>query len=537
MSEDLGPEGKQPPTIDCPPTWTLTSLAAIADVALGKTPGKDDYRSEGKCKIVKYRDLGDDREIVWTNREKGFIECTRAQTMNLRRLSRGDVLISASAHSSEIIGRKVLYVHYLPDDFDAVYYVGEILCIRVAQEETPDLPKLLNYFFQSIKGYKTIQAKVHGVHLIASRAAGMVVPVPPKANQQRIVSKIDELFSRIEEGERALERVQKLVRRYRQSVLKAAVTGELTRDWREKNNGQLESGEVRLARIHKAHREAWEKSELDKMKAKGITLANDGWKVKYEEPGDVVTDYLGDLPGEWQRVRIDAVGEVQLGRQRSPAHHEGEFMRPYLRVANVHQERIDISDVMSMNFTPEEFVTYSLRRGDILLNEGQSKELIGRPAMYGDEVPGACFTNTLVRFRATSAVLPEFALIVFLHYMKSGDFQKIAKITTNIAHLGAGRFAEMSFPVPREEEQRQIVDRVDRQSSVYSQLIAEVVGRRRHVSSLRQSVLKAAFSGALVPQDSSDESASLLLERIAHERSDASVQPRRRPKNRTQERV
>lgn len=349
------------------------------------------------------------------------------------------------------------------------------------------------------------------------------VPIAPTAEQLRIVSKIDELFSRIEEGKRALEWVQKLVERYRQSVLKAAVTGELTCDWREKNTGKLESGEALLARILKARREAWEKAELDKMRAKGITPANDKWKQKYEEPGAIVTDHLGDLPAEWQRVRIDAVGEVQLGRQRAPAHHDGEFMRPYLRVANVHQERIDISDVMSMNFTPDEFVTYSLRGGDILLNEGQSKELIGRPAMYRDEVSGACFTNTLVRFRATTAVLTEFALLVFLHYMKSGYFRKIAKITTNIAHLGAGRFAEMSFPVPSIEEQRAIVDAVDRQSSVYSHLITEVAGRKRHVDSLRQSVLKAAFSGALVAQDPSDEPASALIERIAAERSNSPV--------------
>ena len=75
--------------------------------------------------------------------------------------------------------------------------------------------------------------------------------------------------------------MQKLVERYRQSVLKAAVTGELTRDWREKNKGKLESGEALLARILKARREAWEKAELDKMKAKGITPANDKWKQKY----------------------------------------------------------------------------------------------------------------------------------------------------------------------------------------------------------------------------------------------------------------
>ena len=254
------------------------------------------------------------------------------------------------------------------------------------------------------------------------------------------------------------------------------------------------------------------------MKARAIKPADDKWKQKYQEPGEVATDYLGALPNEWQRVRIDAVGEVQLGRQRAPAHHAGRFMRPYLRVANVFEERVDIGDVMSMNFTPNEFLTYALRPGDVLLNEGQSKELVGRPAMYRDELPGVCFTNTLARFRATSAILPEFALIVFLHYMKSGDFQKIAKITTNIAHLGAGRFAEMSFPVPSIEEQREILDRFERQRSVYAHLMTDLTEQRTRIDNLRQAVLKAAFSGDLVPQNPTDEPATVLLQRIVTER-------------------
>ena len=66
---------------------------------------------------------------------------------------------------------------------------------------------------------------------------GRRIPLAPPREQQRIASRIEELFSDIEAGERALERVQKLVERYRQSVLKAAVTGELTREWREKHKG------------------------------------------------------------------------------------------------------------------------------------------------------------------------------------------------------------------------------------------------------------------------------------------------------------
>ena len=172
-------------------------------------------------------------------------------------------------------------------------------------------------------------------------------------------------------------------------------------------------------------------------------------------------------------------------------------MRPYLRVANVFEDRIDTSDVMSMNFTPAEFDTYRLASRDILLNEGQSAELVGRPAIYRDEVPGACFTNTLVRYRCTEVVDTDYALLVFLHYMHAGYFTKIARITTNIAHLGADRFASMSFPCPSLQEQREILARA-------TELLAKVrraqenLDRQEKLSNaLRQSVLKAAFSGQL----------------------------------------
>jgi type I restriction enzyme S subunit len=189
-------------------------------------------------------------------------------------------------------------------------------------------------------------------------------------------------------------------------------------------------------------------------------------------------------------------------------------MRPYLRVANVFEDRIDLSDVMEMNFTPDEFPVYELHPGDILLNEGQSMELVGRPAMYRGELPGACFTNSLVRFQAHDCLDRNYALFVFLACLKTGRFQKIATITVNIAHLGAGRFAELAFPLPPLAEQEQIVslveERLSQIDSAEKTINAELIRAKR----LRQSILKQAFEGKLVSQDPKDEPASVLLHRI-----------------------
>ncbi|WP_177154022.1 restriction endonuclease subunit S [Streptomyces sp. 2131.1] len=173
----------------------------------------------------------------------------------------------------------------------------------------------------------------------------------------------------------------------------------------------------------------------------------------------------------WRPVK--EAGEVRLGRQRSPEHSEGEFMRPYLRVANVFDGFIDYSDVMSMNFNPVEQERYELQPGDILLNEGQSLELVGRSALY-DGPSGMFFQNTLVRFR-TMTVLPEFARLVFKHWLDTGAFADIAKKTTSIAHLGGDRFGAMLFPIPSEDAQHRAMTAVREVRDASRQISQEVV--------------------------------------------------------------
>lgn len=164
-------------------------------------------------------------------------------------------------------------------------------------------------------------------------------------------------------------------------------------------------------------------------------------------------------------------------------------MRPYLRVQNVYEARIDISDVKEMNFSPEEFATFALRPGDILLNEGQSRELVGRPALYRGEVPGACFQNTLVRYRHFDFVLAEFGLIVFRSYLRSGRFQQISKQTTNIAHLSAGRFAALEFPLPPLAEQSRIVAQVEKLLALTASLKARLTAAQTKQAHLAEALI------------------------------------------------
>lgn len=314
---------------------------------------------------------------------------------------------------------------------------------------------------------------------------------PPLPEQDRIVAAIESHFSRIDSAVATLQRVRANLRRARASVLKAAVEGRLVpleATLARAEGRDYESGSALLARLHTERRAEWIAA---------------GARSRYQEPTEPLADRLPTLPEGWAWCRIDTAGKVQLGRQRAPANHHGPNMRPYLRVANVYEARIDLEDVMEMNFTPEEYITFKLEPGDILLNEGQSPHLVGRPAMWSGQVASMCFTNSLVRFRAGPGVIPAYALHVFRAQLAARRYMKLVTITTNIAHLGAQRFAAVEFPLPPLAEQHRIVAEVDRRLSVLDALELSVDANIARCARLRQAILKRAFEGRLLPEGTS----------------------------------
>lgn len=190
-------------------------------------------------------------------------------------------------------------------------------------------------------------------------------------------------------------------------------------------------------------------------------------------------------------------------------------MKPYLRVANVFEDRIDTSSIMEMHFDEADFEKYRLQEGDILLNEGQSPELLGRPAIYRGEPPRVAFTNSLIRFVPGPSVIPEWALLVFRRHMHARRFMRESRITTNIAHLALGRFRTVEFPIPPLDTQHELVASTRAALTSIDQVIVQIHRTRAKIKAVRRALLAAAFSGRLVPPDPNDEPAAVLLERIA----------------------
>ena len=341
-------------------------------------------------------------------------------------------------------------------------------------------------------------------------------PLAPVAEQTRIVEKLEVLLSDLDAGVAELKAAQKKLTRYRQSLLKAAVEGALTAEWR-KHNQPTESGAQLLQRILKERRARWQAKQLAKFKEQGKAPPKD-WQDKYSEPVKADTADSQALPAGWAWASVEQLGDVQLGRQRSPNKMTGENPAKYIRAANITEQGINFVDVLEMDFDERERITFALKAGDVLLTEASgSAQHVGRPVIWRSVDGLYCFQNTVIRF-SPQGIGSEFAFRVFLAFQKLGKFQQLSS-GVGINHLSAGKFSSMPIPLPPLAEQIAIVESLE--MSYVSLIEQEAVIERalKQSAAQRKNILKAAFSGKLVPQDPNDEPASVLLARIRAERA------------------
>jgi type I restriction enzyme S subunit len=313
------------------------------------------------------------------------------------------------------------------------------------------------------------------------------IPVAPPREQERIVSEIEKQFTRLDAGVESLKRLQAHLRRYRATVLVAATEGRLV------------PTEADLAR---GQRRGYEHANdlLERVLAeRRVVLA----RSKYRDPDPPAAKGLPVLPEGWVWTTVESVGDVLLGRRRAPEYQNSPHARPYLRVANVKDDRLDLSDVLMMNWDDGDVDKYALRAGDILVSEGQSPELVGQSAIYNGAIKGLCFQATLHRFRPLpSGPSSKFAQLVFRAHVRTGVFRGKSSITTNIAHLTLEKFKAAPFPLPPLAEQARIVERAELLLSAADQAEALIATQLQRAKTLRSAILREAFNGRLVPATS-----------------------------------
>lgn len=174
--------------------------------------------------------------------------------------------------------------------------------------------------------------------------------------------------------------------------------------------------------------------------------------------------------GGWEIKRVDEQGSVLAGKALA-VNAPGQ-LRPYLRTKNVLDGAIDLSDVLMMPMTDDEFRRFEILNGDVLLNEGQSLELVGRTSIYNGEFEGRCaMQNQLLRFRAFPLTCPQFAAQYFSRCQKDGTFADIATKTTSVAHLGSSRFSALKLSWPPSFSEQECIAKYIR--SIESLITAE----------------------------------------------------------------
>ena len=193
------------------------------------------------------------------------------------------------------------------------------------------------------------------------------LPVPPPRDQKRIIKAIDSYFTRLDSVTATLERVRRNLKRYRASVLKAAVEGRLVpteAKLAQAEGREYEPASVLLQRILVERRRRWEEGKLAKMKAAGKTPKNDDWKAKYREPAEPDTTELPSLPVGWCWATIDQLSRlVRNGYSRRPT-AAGDV--PILRISAVRPMVIDLSDCRWLSGKAEDYASDLAEPGDLL---------------------------------------------------------------------------------------------------------------------------------------------------------------------------
>ncbi len=351
--------------------------------------------------------------------------------------------------------------------------------------------------------------------------------LPPKDEQLRVVAKIEELFSELDKGVESLKQVRRQLAVYRQSVLKHAFEGKLTAQWRAENKHKLETPEQLLARI-KQERKARCEEQLKDWKG-AVEAWNEGGRLgKKPSRPKKLTDLLpvavedllalDKLPEGWSWSAFSSIAaNIQIGPFGSLLHKKDYLVggTPLVNPSHIRCHRIEPDRALTVS--PDklrQLRKYVMHRNDIVI--GRRGEM-GRCAVVTVAESGwLCGTGSLF-VRLLPSMNPYFYSWV-MSSQRVKDFLAASSIGTTMQNLNEGILHRVPVPVCSRLEQDEVLRQIETQYSMLDRIESGIDSWIAKSITLRQSILKQAFSGQLVPQDPNDEPASVLLDRIKAER-------------------
>jgi type I restriction enzyme S subunit len=392
---------------------------------------------------------------------------------------------------------------------------------HVIRAEDGVQPKWISNFLLQHEVRRVAQRQMTGgvgqMRVPASFLQGLQIPVAPIAEQQRISDALDELLSDLDAGVEALQRAQAKLSLYRASVLKAAVQGDLTAEWR-KRHPDAEPAPGLLQRILLERRQRWEQEQLRKFKAAGKTPPGN-WKTKYKEPVAPDTTKLPPIPEGWCWASFGQIAwlirsGVSATSGRQATNH------PVLKSSAVRPNSIDFEDV---NFLPDSESAsgeHFLQLRDLLITRlSGSLSYVANCAVV-QKLPNIQmqYPDRIFCAKVIDSIDPQFISACFQHQSFRKHFENAAKSTAGHQRISLTDLVGFLFPLPPLAEQFSIIEMLDENLSGVDHLLIEARQREESLNALRQSILRHAFTGQLIPQDPKDEPASELLKRIAAER-------------------
>ncbi|MCS3650377.1 restriction endonuclease subunit S [Salinibacter ruber] len=471
-----------------PDYWPSTRLGEIAEVISPGFPCGD-HNQEGR---------GTPHLRPMNISEKGEIDLSKVKYVeeDYTPLRAGDVLFN-NTNSPVLVGKTA----HIDQDQDWAHS-NHMTRIRGLADGVSSkwIANWLHFLFQD--GYFRMHCRNHvnqasiGVNFLKDKVD---VPLPPLPEQRRIVGKIEELFSNLDVGMADLQVAGQQLERYRLSVLQAAVEGRLTADWRRTHDP--EPADQLLERILEKRRERWEEDYRTKRyDSKGKTPP-DGWKDRYSEPDPVDSSDLPSLPSSWKWVRFEQISLLDSGYAFSSDKFTDEGM-PLLRGANVAPGHLKWGDT---EYWPEDEVgSYEhliVEEGDIILAMDRPLINAGLKIARAEESDTPCLlVQRVARFKPVFESLTAFLYLTcstqrFIAHLREGQ------TGTQIPHVSKKSLRAYPVPLPPLDEQKQIVDEVERLLSVADDAAATADRENTRAERLRQSILKQAFSGRLVPHD------------------------------------
>jgi len=493
--------------------WPLIKLSdLILSLESGSRPkgGVDKY--EAGLPSIGAEHLGTNGDFNFLNIK--YIPDNHYRIMKSGIVQQKDVLIvkdGATTGKTSYVGVSFPFKQAAVNEHVFIVRVNEYLAV----------PSFVFYFLFSDIGRRLIMKDFRGATIggISRHFVDYIeIPCAPITQQKRIVAKIEELFSRIDAGVAALERVKANLKRFRASVLKDAVEGKLTEEWRKKYPPKEPASKL-LERILSERRSKWEKEQLAKYKAKGQKPPSE-WRDKYKEPINLDIANLPELPEGWSWASFDQLIERSEYGTSVKCDYSANYA-PIIRIPNIVGGYLDLSD-MKYSTKPLSFNDEGgLMRGDLLMcRTNGSKNLIGKVALIRHEItPSHGFASYLLRFRFVDSELLPLWVYHYLSSTRGRHFIETHAASSAGQHnISLSLIHTMPLPLPPTNEQRQIINDIEQSESVIPVLLKLLVEGNKRSNNLHQSILKQAFEGKLVPRDPNDEPTSLLLERIQAER-------------------